>query len=148
MFSSCNILSIYSCWSHLEHTVSVKCFVSLQFLYLRQLVGLLGWGSARCKAATYTGQHKHRISANIHASSGIRTHNPSVRGGKDISCLRMHSHCEQPCNIRWVKISIRSLPLSWRFSAFSVGVLADAIFWLTELYCSRYLEFALRWKNS
>jgi hypothetical protein len=34
-------------------------FVSLQFLNIRQSVGLLGRGSARCKASTYTGQKKH-----------------------------------------------------------------------------------------
>jgi hypothetical protein len=33
---------VYSCCSHLEHTASVKCFVSLQFLNLRHSVGLLG----------------------------------------------------------------------------------------------------------
>jgi hypothetical protein len=36
---------------------------SIQFLNLRQSVRLLGRGSARRKAATYTGQHKHKINA-------------------------------------------------------------------------------------
>jgi hypothetical protein len=31
-----------SCCSHLEHRASLKCFVSLQFLNVRQSVGLLG----------------------------------------------------------------------------------------------------------
>jgi hypothetical protein len=31
----------YSCWSHMEHRASVKRFVSLQFLNLRQSIGLL-----------------------------------------------------------------------------------------------------------
>jgi hypothetical protein len=48
-----------SCCSQLEHRASVKHFVSLQFLNLRQSVGSLGRGSACRKAATYTGQHKH-----------------------------------------------------------------------------------------
>jgi hypothetical protein len=34
----------YSCCPHLEHRASVKRFISLQFLNLRQSVGLLGWG--------------------------------------------------------------------------------------------------------
>jgi hypothetical protein len=38
----------------------VKHFVPLQFLNLRQSVGLLGWGSARRKAATYHKQNKYR----------------------------------------------------------------------------------------
>jgi hypothetical protein len=34
-------LSVYPCCSHLEHRASIKRFVSLQFLNLRQSVGLL-----------------------------------------------------------------------------------------------------------
>jgi hypothetical protein len=34
----------------------------------------------------------------IHASSGIRTHDPSVRAGEDISWLRPHGHCDRPYN--------------------------------------------------
>jgi hypothetical protein len=37
-------LPAYSCCSHLEHKTSVKRFVSLQFLNLRQSVGLFGRG--------------------------------------------------------------------------------------------------------
>jgi hypothetical protein len=50
-----------SCCHHFEHSASVKRFVSLQFLNLRQSVGLLYRGSARRKVATYTKQHKHTI---------------------------------------------------------------------------------------
>jgi hypothetical protein len=38
----------------LEHRASLKRFVSLQFLNLRQSVGLLGGGITRRKAAIYT----------------------------------------------------------------------------------------------
>jgi hypothetical protein len=31
----------------------------------------------------------------IHASSGIRTNDPSVRVGEDISCLRPRRHCDR-----------------------------------------------------
>jgi hypothetical protein len=47
--------------------------------------------SARHKAPTYR-QHKHRTQTDIHASSGIRTHDPSVWAGEDISCLRPRGH--------------------------------------------------------
>jgi hypothetical protein len=47
-------------------------------------------GSARRKAATYT-----QNNTNIHASSGIQTHDPSVRAGEDSSCLRPHGHCDR-----------------------------------------------------
>jgi hypothetical protein len=37
----------------------------------------------------YTGQHKHRKTyRDIHASSGIRTHDPSIRAGEGNSCPR------------------------------------------------------------
>jgi hypothetical protein len=36
----------------------------------------------------------------IHASSGIRTHDPSVRAGGDVSCLRPRGHCDRPTTYR------------------------------------------------
>jgi hypothetical protein len=42
----------------------------------------------------YTEQHKHRINADIHASSGIRTHDPSVRADEECSGLRPRGHCD------------------------------------------------------
>jgi hypothetical protein len=57
----------------------------------------IGGESAWRKAATYTGQHKHRIKADksIHALSGIRTHDPRVRASEDNSCLRRRGHCNR-----------------------------------------------------
>jgi hypothetical protein len=51
----------YSCCSHLEHKASVKPFVSLQFLNLRQSVGLLGReiSPSQDRYLTQT-QNKHR----------------------------------------------------------------------------------------
>jgi hypothetical protein len=45
----------------------------------------------------HIGQHKHRINAHtdIYALSGIRTHDPSVRVGEDISCVRPRGQCER-----------------------------------------------------
>jgi hypothetical protein len=45
----------------------------------------------------HTEQHKHRINAhniNIHALSGIGTHDSSVRASEDSSCLRPRGHCD------------------------------------------------------
>jgi hypothetical protein len=47
----------------------------------------LTWGRHRINA--------HRTHTNIHASSGIRTHNISVGVGKDSSCLRSRGHCDR-----------------------------------------------------
>jgi hypothetical protein len=46
----------------------------------------------------HTGQQRHRINAHtdIHASSGIRTHDPSVRESEGGSCLRPRGHCDRP----------------------------------------------------
>jgi hypothetical protein len=44
-------------------------------------------------------QHKHRRNgANNHASSWIRTHDPSAWTGEDNSCLRLRGHCDRPHN--------------------------------------------------
>jgi hypothetical protein len=57
-------LSIYSCYSRLEHKVSVKSFVSFQFLNVRQSIGLLGRGispsQGRYLHRTTQTQNKHR----------------------------------------------------------------------------------------
>jgi hypothetical protein len=61
-----SIYLFYSYYSNLEHRTSVKRFVSLQFLNLRQSVDSLDGGSARRMAATYAGQHKQGINADKH----------------------------------------------------------------------------------
>jgi hypothetical protein len=79
----------------------VKHFVSLQFLNpIHSRYDSLDGGSARRKAVTYTGQHKHIINANIHALGGIRTHDPSVRAGEDNSCPWLRDHCDWPTEFR------------------------------------------------
>jgi hypothetical protein len=54
----------------------------------------------------YTGQHKHRINAytDIHALSGIRIHDPSVRASEDSSCLRPRGHRDLHSHTYYVKI--------------------------------------------
>jgi hypothetical protein len=39
-------------------------------------------------------KHKHRINADIHASNGIRIHDPSVWACEDGSYLRLRGHCD------------------------------------------------------
>jgi hypothetical protein len=62
-----------------------------------QAVGLLGWGiSPPQNRYLHIGQHKPTRNAHntdIHAFSGIRTHDPSLRTGEDISCLRQRDNC-------------------------------------------------------
>jgi hypothetical protein len=80
-------LFFYSCCSHLKHRASVKRFVSLQFLNLRQSVGLLGRGIS-------PSQGRYLTQTDIHALSEIRTHDPYVRAGRNISCFRPRGHCD------------------------------------------------------
>jgi hypothetical protein len=51
--------------------------------------------SAFGKAATYTQDNTNteQTDTNIHASSGIRTHDLSVGAGEDSSWLRYRGHC-------------------------------------------------------
>jgi hypothetical protein len=72
---------VYSCCSHLEHRASAKRFVSLQFLNLRHSVGLLG-------RVIDPSQGFYITQTDIHASSGIGTHDPSVQCG----------HCDRQAN--------------------------------------------------
>jgi hypothetical protein len=68
------------------------------FLIRTQLVGLLGRGISPSQGCyLHTGQHKHRINAHIdiHALSGIRTHDPSVQAGEGSLCLRPSADCDR-----------------------------------------------------
>jgi hypothetical protein len=89
--------------------VDLGRFVS--FLIHTQSVGLLGWGISPSQGRyLHTGRHKHRINAHrLHASSGIRTNDPSVRAGEDGSCLRPRGHCD------WLGLELRTVK-----TAFSV----------------------------
>jgi hypothetical protein len=62
LFNEPDVLSVYPCCSHLEHRASVKRFVSLQFLNLRQSVGHLGRGISPSQGLylyTNTEKRKH-----------------------------------------------------------------------------------------
>jgi hypothetical protein len=58
----------------------------------------IGWGISSSQGRyLHTGQHKQRknTQTDIHASSGIRNHDPSVRAGEDNSYLRPRGHCDR-----------------------------------------------------
>jgi hypothetical protein len=76
-------LSIYGCralcWAFSAFSVS---------WYFTQLVGLLGRGIS-------PSQGRYLTQTDIHSLSGIRTHDPSVRAGENISCLRPQGHWDR-----------------------------------------------------
>jgi hypothetical protein len=84
-------LSIYFYGSHLEYRVSLKHFVSLQFLNLRQTVGLLGRGisltQGRYLRRTTPTQNKRRKTYMYWV--GVEHMIPVF---EDISCLRPLGH--------------------------------------------------------
>jgi hypothetical protein len=47
------------------------------------------------KPRTTRTQNKGIHTPNIHASSGIRTHEPNVRAREDSSCLRLRGYCDR-----------------------------------------------------
>jgi hypothetical protein len=90
-------------YSFIRSTMALQLFAGpwplLQFRNLfTQTVGLLGRVISPLQGRyLHTGQHKHRIKAHtdIHALSGIRTHDPSVRANEDSSCLRPCGPCDR-----------------------------------------------------
>jgi hypothetical protein len=65
-----------------------------RFITCAQSVGLLRRVISPLQGRyVHTKQHKHKInSQRHHASSGIRTHDPSVWAGEDSSCIRPHGY--------------------------------------------------------
>jgi hypothetical protein len=55
-----------------------------------------GWSALSQGRYLHRTTQKEETDADIHASSGIRTHDPSIWAGDDISCLRPRIHCNQP----------------------------------------------------
>jgi hypothetical protein len=68
------------------------------FIFFTQTVRLLGRMISPSQGRyLHTGQHKHIINSHtdIHALSGIRTHDPNVRASEYSSCLRPRDHCDR-----------------------------------------------------
>jgi hypothetical protein len=85
-------------WLYSPFVVSWPLFQFLDRVHSR--LNSLAGGSADHKASTYT-QNK-RAHTHIHASSGIRTHDPSFRGSEDSSCHRPRGHYDrQLCTVHF-----------------------------------------------
>jgi hypothetical protein len=80
----------------LEHRESVKRFVSLQFLNPKTVCRTPWTENQPVARPLPTQDNTNRINADIHALSGLQTHDPSVRVSEDISCLRPRGHCDRP----------------------------------------------------
>jgi hypothetical protein len=116
---------LFSGCSHLEHRACMKRFVSLQLLYLRQLVELLGRGMSPTH-----GKNKYRISGEWHLwiywDSKPRS---SVETGGDSSCFRPRCCVSYIGNwifqsvafsVKWITIMSHASPLPQSYFPFSV----------------------------
>jgi hypothetical protein len=68
-------------------------------IYFTQSVGLFGRGispsNGRCRNTGQQIQNRRIHTPNIHAMSGIQTHDPSVRASEDSSCLRPRGYSDR-----------------------------------------------------
>jgi hypothetical protein len=69
----------------------LSSFFSFLILYT---VGRTPWTGDQ-PVATLLPTHR-TTHTDIHALSGIRTHDPSIQAGEDGSCLRPRVHCDRP----------------------------------------------------
>jgi hypothetical protein len=82
----------------------------IQFLNLfTQSVGLLRRGISPSQGRYLHTQNN--TNTDIHASSVIRNHDPSVRAGEDSSCLRPRGHCDRQLSISHYEIWLRKTVL-------------------------------------
>jgi hypothetical protein len=76
-------------------------------IFFIQTVGFLWWviNPSQCRYL-HTGQYKHRIKAhtNIHALSGIRTHDPRARANEGSSCIIPRGHSDR----RFIAYSVKN----------------------------------------
>jgi hypothetical protein len=86
----CSKTSLFPVASTLEHRAFVKCFIPLHFLNPKTV------GRTPCTGEEHIATPLPiQTQKNIHALSGIRTHDPSVRASEDSSCLRPLGHCDR-----------------------------------------------------
>jgi hypothetical protein len=58
----------------------------------------------------------------IHALSGIRTHDPSVRASEDSSCLRPRGYCDRRTSAVWVSVTTIDRRTCFGMYAFPVSL--------------------------
>jgi hypothetical protein len=84
-----------------------------------QSAGLLGRGISPSQSRyLHMTTQTEQTHTDIHASSGIRAHDPSVREGEDGSCLRPRGHCDRQWRDMgkgFIDPCILNLDPSWRW---------------------------------
>jgi hypothetical protein len=96
-YCHCKITSVCLCiYGSTDLLLDLGRFSQLLHLLHSQWDSLDG-GTARGLTATYTQNNTNTVYTHIdiHASSGIRSHDPSVWASEDSSCLRPRGHCDR-----------------------------------------------------
>jgi hypothetical protein len=93
--SICLSVCLAICLSIYDSITFVNLGRFSSFLIHEQSAGVHGRGMIPSQGRyLHTEQQKHRITyTDIHASTGIRTYDPSVRAVEDGSCFRLRGHC-------------------------------------------------------
>jgi hypothetical protein len=97
-------------------------FFSVVILFAHTVGLCLDEWSGHRKAATYT---QDNINTDIHALSGIRTHDPSVQAREDSLCIRPHGHCDRPF---WRYTSFKKRP-SFQETSFNIRLSVTGNLW-------------------
>jgi hypothetical protein len=116
--------------------------------HFSQTVGLLGRVISPSQGLCLNiGQHKQNkriCTPNIHALSGIRTHDPSVRASEDSSCLRPRGCYDRQWKLRR-EIYSKILPHNINCSIWSKAV--DVRSSQSFLFIAEKIIFLGRWKT-
>jgi hypothetical protein len=90
-----NIFPPYSSTFRIRPSDLLPLGMNLDLWILQRVVGLLGRRISQLQGRyLHAEQHREETRTDIHASSEIRTHDPTVRAGEDSSCLRQRGHCD------------------------------------------------------
>jgi hypothetical protein len=137
--SSNNSYLLQSC----VHSSIHQCLYSLFFsfvIFLTLTVRLLGRVTSPSQGRyLHTEQHKDRKNAHtdIHALSGIRTHDPSVRASEDRSCLRSRVHRDRLSHV-YMPIMLKT---SCDFRMWSlVSPEDDEVSWIWGFHSGEYYD--------
>jgi hypothetical protein len=94
--SSVHIFQVLFFFQWLFQPIQCPGLLFSSVIILHRRYDSLGDWAVRRKAAAYTQDNTNtNVYTDIHALSGIRTHDPRVRAREDSSCLRRRGYCDR-----------------------------------------------------
>jgi uncharacterized membrane protein len=110
-------------------------------IFVTQTVGLLERVISPSQGLyLYTRQHKRRINAHtdIHALSGIRIQDPSVRAAEDSSYLKQRGHRDRQCFLYFSKFSVT-------FATLNFSLLVALVYMVSKRTFSYWAQESHHW---